>query len=498
MKTTIRVLGSVALTVALTMGGAASAQDVDFGDDTSAWANDGQCDDPRFEGPGAAAFSVAADQLRDATDCRTAFEAGTVTLVDSGATPATVPPAGQTGASEIDFGADTGNWTNDGECDDGRFSGPGVGLTSPDTYRTDATDCRALYEAGTITYVGEAETPTVNNGSSQSVGIVNGIDYGDNSSMFANDGQCDDPRFSGVGVWSGANESHMYADANDCLAAVQAGEATYNGDGASGAPIGVVNGVDYGDDSSTYANDGQCDDPRFTGPNVWSYASENGIRADASDCLAAVQAGTATYVGEDGANGGNTPGGDVAINFGNDSGIWANDGECDDARFEGPGMGVQSDEHIMADASDCRAAYNAGTISLISQSYGTTYPIVIDDIDFGDDSGVWANDGECDDARFEGAGMGVQSDEHIMADASDCSAAYRSGTVTLVSDGGNGGAEPMINFGNDSSATANDGVCDDPRFQGPGGASLLYAANLMADATDCRAAYNAGTVTFAP
>ena len=54
------------------------------------------------------------------------------------------------------------------------------------------------------------------------------------------------------------------------------------------------------------------------------------------------------------------------VDFGTDSGDWANDGECDDARFEGPGMTdtelLQDD--IMSDASDCRAAYENGTISL--------------------------------------------------------------------------------------------------------------------------------------
>jgi hypothetical protein len=46
----------------------------DFGRDTSTWANDGECDDPRFTGPGVAGVTVEADRMADATDCRAAFE----------------------------------------------------------------------------------------------------------------------------------------------------------------------------------------------------------------------------------------------------------------------------------------------------------------------------------------------------------------------------------------------------------------------------------------
>ncbi|MEM7779792.1 MAG: hypothetical protein AAF697_05285 [Pseudomonadota bacterium] len=56
-----------------------------------------------------------------------------------------------------------------------------------------------------------------------------------------------------------------------------------------------------------------------------------------------------------------------SINFGDDGGDWANDGECDDPRFRGPGMTTTPllDEDIMADATDCRSAYNRGELTLI-------------------------------------------------------------------------------------------------------------------------------------
>lgn len=52
----------------------------DFGDDTSRWANDGECDDPRFTGEAAAETLLEADLYHDATDCRTLLAAGRISL----------------------------------------------------------------------------------------------------------------------------------------------------------------------------------------------------------------------------------------------------------------------------------------------------------------------------------------------------------------------------------------------------------------------------------
>ncbi len=54
--------------------------EIDFGDDSSIWANDGECDDPRFDGPGAHPVNFDDDIRADATDCRTLFEAGEIWL----------------------------------------------------------------------------------------------------------------------------------------------------------------------------------------------------------------------------------------------------------------------------------------------------------------------------------------------------------------------------------------------------------------------------------
>ena len=53
---------------------------IDFGDDTSAWAQDGECDDPRFESAGAASTQLADNRGHDATDCRRLYDAGRVHL----------------------------------------------------------------------------------------------------------------------------------------------------------------------------------------------------------------------------------------------------------------------------------------------------------------------------------------------------------------------------------------------------------------------------------
>ena len=57
----------------------------DFGDDSSEWARDGECDDPRFEGEGSADTVVDANAYHDATDCRTLLGQGRISVRRSGA-----------------------------------------------------------------------------------------------------------------------------------------------------------------------------------------------------------------------------------------------------------------------------------------------------------------------------------------------------------------------------------------------------------------------------
>ncbi len=117
------------------------------------------------------------------------------------------------------------------------------------------------------------------------------------------------------------------------------------------------------------------------------------------------------------------------VNFGDDSSEWANDGECDDGRFTGPGLTSTPllEEDVLADATDCRTAYNAGRLQLAGVADDGT-------IDFGNDSGEWSNDGECDDMRFAGPGMTTTPllQDDIMRDATDCREAYSAGRLTLA------------------------------------------------------------------
>jgi hypothetical protein len=111
----------------------------EFGDDASRWANDGECDDPRFAGPGMSDGASLADDIgHDATDCRGAWRSGKLELAVTSGDP--------------DFGDDDGEWANDGECDDPRFSGKGMTATTllPEDVLHDATDCRAAFEDGVI------------------------------------------------------------------------------------------------------------------------------------------------------------------------------------------------------------------------------------------------------------------------------------------------------------------------------------------------------------
>ena len=142
-----RLFTGLAMVMALALPPLAVAQPVDFGTDQSEWAFDGECDDPRFTGPGMTESPLLdADLQRDATDCRTAFQGGQIWLRD-----AQNPPAMQ-------FGDDTSTWAFDGECDDPRFVGPGMTsstLLASDAQR-DATDCRTAFNRGRIWWRGGA------------------------------------------------------------------------------------------------------------------------------------------------------------------------------------------------------------------------------------------------------------------------------------------------------------------------------------------------------
>ena len=130
----------------------------------------------------------------------------------------------------------------------------------------------------------------------------------------------------------------------------------------------------------------------------------------------------------------------AAPDFGDDNGEYSRDGECDDMRFEGAGMTSTPllDEDIKHDATDCRAAYNQNRLTfkgdnVTTASLASSAPGDASRIQWGDDNGSFANDGECDDKRFAGAGMTSTPllDSDIKHDATDCRVAFQQGRLAL-------------------------------------------------------------------
>ncbi len=242
------------------------------------------------------------------------------------------------------------------------------------------------------------------------------IDFGDDAGRWALDDECDDPRFYGRGMYGSILDDHRGHDATDCRAGYEGGQLQMRSD--------IIN---FGSDSGRMAQDGVCDDLRFEGETMRKMLFADHIGNDGSDCRKAWDAGEVALRIDN-------------IVFGEDSGDGANDGECADARFQGPGMARPLPRGREGrDATDCRAAYLAGTIepSVREGLYDVAVVSVFDGIDFGDNSSVRSQDGVCDDPRFAGAEMRPEDDmspEDKLRDASDCASAYIAGRITLASD----------------------------------------------------------------
>ncbi len=205
----MRVL-SATIAVFLLAAGAAMAQSVPFGDDSSEWSNDGECDDPRFVGAGMTTTVLLDEDIKhDASDCRAAFEAGTITLANSAPAPVAAPVGPGMIVDGIAFGSDAGEYPNDGECDDRRFFGSGManGLSWTNV-GMDATDCSALYQSGQI--------KRWEMGASLAATQCSAVAFGDDSGPYPNDSECDDLRFEGPAVALSLNPDNIGKDASDC------------------------------------------------------------------------------------------------------------------------------------------------------------------------------------------------------------------------------------------------------------------------------------------
>lgn len=398
--------------------------DIIFGDDSSGFANDGECDDPRFQGPGMAFGSSSNHLFKDATDCRTQFEAGMISLAEpedmnlSGetevfssssttASPIAMADAGPFGEvmlalmqafqaipgddagslplpfnvggdvdsdydratmialTGIDFGDNSGPFTDDGECDDPRFEGPGTaGFTFEGAELIDAGDCSRLYLEGALTYLDST--------SANSDMVVNsdGIDFGDNTSVFADDGECDDPRFDGPGAATPTSASNEMRDANDCRNLFESGQvilvaqASASPPAPPAAPARTPSPQPAAPAQETYTIGtprGDIEGPTQQDGSIFASGTVYGDSLNPGDNIRNRMPNTASLTP---APVRQTP--NAAIDFGDNSSVFANDGECDDPRFEGEGMAIVSyDDDLGRDADDCRAAFEAGTITLI-------------------------------------------------------------------------------------------------------------------------------------
>lgn len=124
---------------------------------------------------------------------------------------------------------------------------------------------------------------------------VTTLELGDDSGDWAGDGQCDDVRFTGDGMADVLLTDSIGKDAGDCKAALAAGTISID---PMHAPPADDASIIFGDDTSTFSGDGECDDIRFAGKNASTtiFIAED-IGHDASDCKKAFEAGLVQWQG---------------------------------------------------------------------------------------------------------------------------------------------------------------------------------------------------------
>ena len=121
----------------------------DFGDDSSEYSNDNECDDMRFTGPGMTETPLLLEDIgADASDCRAAFFERTIRPH-----PLFLEPKSP---RDIVWGDDAGEYPRDGECDDLRFTGYYAAAMEffSNNVGHDATDCRGLFARGVARWRG--------------------------------------------------------------------------------------------------------------------------------------------------------------------------------------------------------------------------------------------------------------------------------------------------------------------------------------------------------
>lgn len=109
------------------------------------------------------------------------------------------------------------------------------------------------------------------------------IRFGDDSGEYARDGECDDPRFRGVGMAKTLDNDNIRRDATDCRTAYRDGRVFLWIESEARAATDCK-AIRFGNNSSEWAHDGECDDFRFTGPGTDSIMKSEDIGKDAADC----------------------------------------------------------------------------------------------------------------------------------------------------------------------------------------------------------------------
>ncbi len=149
----------------------------------------------------------------------------------------------------------------------------------------------------------------------------------------------------------------------------------------------------------------------------------------------------------------------LSIGANNDSCTFANDGECDEYRFAGTGSCQDG-----SDRTDCAA----WVIQRESDFLDRARALGVGSLDIGnlgDNTCRWSNDGECDDVFFGGTGACDRG-----TDATDCLAEVQFTANVTPTDAG----------GDNSCEYANDNECDEARYGGGG------YCNDGTDTADCR------------
>ena len=478
-------LGAAAATLTTVAASEPVVSEPEFGINRGALTFDGACNDPRFVARQGPDTGDPAQIFGDAADCHAAWESDKIVLRQTGHYSVSDMAAishlddnlgdldqPSNGTSDA-LGEDQGPWSSNGVCNDPRFAADprwlGAVEQIDESEGKDSTDCLRAY---LLRQAWPIKLRPMDG---------KGLAFGDDSGEWTGDGECDDPRFFGVATAGSASVSNLLRDASDCYEAWSEGHITLI------TPVAVLDrlpsGFDLGSDTSEWAFDGECDDPRFEGVGAADTLQIADQARDATDCVKGLLSGEVELKLprlQDG----------TVLSFGDNTGEWANDDVCNDPRFEAdprwPDSAFPVDDAERQDTADCERNF-------LERRVWPAWARSADDKDlaFGDDSGQWTFDGECDDPRFIGvAAAESASASDLLRDASDCYAAWTTGTIKLFSLNSVLSMMPDgFDLGDDSGNWAFDGECDDPRFHGVLVASELHPENRGRDATDCGRAF---------